>query len=100
MKLKLSIDLDDPDIKDTLQQAIKAEIAAASPARIDQLVDSALKTKLERVTDSYIDTLVYKAIRERVNEFANKPYGGTSPFQDLFRQVMIEMVTKAFTEKK
>lgn len=85
--MKLTIDLQDPEIQKSLKLAIEAKVSALASDSINRAIESVIGIKLERLTDKRIEELAAGAVQKRINEMLQKSGAYCTPtvFEQMIR---------------
>lgn len=95
--MKITIDLQDPDIQRQLQLAIDEKITALAAERVQAAIDGVIATKMERLTDKRMDELVAAVLSAgvRVKLESRPAYNTPTMLEAVLREETKKMLREA-----
>lgn len=96
--MKITIDLNDPEIQRSLETQIRAQLQAITSKEIHDIIDSILEKKLDRVTLPSIQKMVEQRVDAKVAEAFKNQYGGRNEFKEVLAEAAFKAVKEQLSQ--
>ena len=97
--MKISIDLNDPEVKKQIKNAIEAKLHELTAEHVNAVVKEIVATKADRVTDVWLERAVREVVSAKVAEMFVKKWASPTEFQSILGQVAEKVIREHLSNK-